>query len=98
MIEPTSADAPVIRHDRDIHRFATTVDGAKAYLDYRLEDRLMVVTHTWVPDEIGGRGIASRLVQAAFEHAREAGLRVRPDCPYVAAWSKRHPESHALLA
>ncbi|QDH70229.1 GNAT family N-acetyltransferase [Marilutibacter alkalisoli] len=88
---------PEIHHDVAVHRFATTVDGAKAYLDYQMDGRTMVVTHTWVPEPIGGRGIASRLVRAAFEYAREAGLKVRTQCSYAEAWSKRRPEYASLL-
>ena len=45
---------PPIHHDQDVHRFATTVDGERAYIDYRLEGGVMTLTHTWVPDAIGG--------------------------------------------
>ena len=100
-MNPTSAvppDAPAIHHDADIHRFATTVDGAKAYLDYRRTGELMTITHTWVPAEIGGRGIAGQLVRAALEHARSAGLKVEPACSYAAEWIRRHPDYASLLA
>ena len=86
-----------IRHDTDLQRFATTVDGVDAEVSYELEDGVMAITHTGVPDAIGGRGIAGELTRAAFEHARGAGLGVRPLCAYAAAWSKRHPEYADLL-
>jgi hypothetical protein len=88
---------PDIHHDTHVNRFATTVDATKAYLDYRMDGGTLVVTHTWVPEAIGGRGIASHLVRAAFEYARAAGLAVRPQCSYAAAWSQRHPEYTDLL-
>jgi hypothetical protein len=97
MTQHDPAADPTIHHDSGVHRFATTVEGAKAYLDYRLEEGTMTITHTWVPDEIGGRGIAGKLVKAAFEHARSTGLRVHPDCSYAAAWAQRHPEYVSLL-
>ncbi|MBW3550096.1 MAG: N-acetyltransferase [Proteobacteria bacterium] len=86
-----------IRHDTEVCRFATTVDGAKAYLDYEVDDGAMVITHTWVPDEIGGRGIAGMLVEAAFGHARAAGMQVRPVCSYAAGWANRNPQYSQLL-
>ena len=88
---------PSIHHDARSGRFSTTVDGQIAYLDTRLDGDRLVITHTWVPDAIGGRGIAGDLVRAAFEHARAAGLKVRPACSYAAAWSERHPEFSELL-
>ncbi|MGH8085410.1 MAG: GNAT family N-acetyltransferase [Lysobacter sp.] len=89
---------PDIRHQPDRRRFTTTVDGHEAELEYRIgDDGFMDITHVTVPDEIGGRGIASQLTLAAFEQARTDGLNVRPSCPYAAAWAERHPEFSQLL-
>lgn len=79
-----------IRHDADLQRFQTTVDGHDAEVTYEVEDGVMLITHTGVPDAIGGRGIAGELVRAAFDHARAEGMGVRPVCAYAAAWVKRH--------
>lgn len=87
-----------IRHDADARRFSTTVDGHEAEVNYELEGGVMRVTHTGVPEAIGGRGIAGELNRAAFEHARRNGLRVDPACAYAAAWAGRHREYADLLA
>lgn len=92
-----SHDAPTIRHDAAARRFATTVDGMDAFVDYEQRGDEMVITHTRVPEAIGGRGIAGALVQAAFAHARSTGWRVRPVCSYAAAWAERHPDVADLL-
>lgn len=86
-----------IEHDTEAHEFTTNVDGVQAHLVYHLEGHGMVITHTGVPDAIGGRGIAGELVQAAFEYARSQGWHVRPACSYAAAWVERHPEYNQLL-
>ena len=77
--------------------FTTSVDGVVAVLEYRREGNSMVIAHTGVPDEIGGRGIAGELVRAAFEYAKEQGWHVHPKCAYAAAWVERHPEYNQLL-
>jgi len=87
-----------IRHDLAAHRFTVTVDGVACVLDYRLEGTRMSITHTGVPEQVGGRGIASALVNAAFEAARAEGWKVAPACSYAAAWVLRHPEVATLLA
>jgi predicted GNAT family acetyltransferase len=56
------------------------------------------MTHTFVPGELRGRGLAEQLVRAALEHARAEKLRVVPACSYVAKYIERHPEYRALLA
>jgi predicted GNAT family acetyltransferase len=86
-----------IEHDPDAREFFTVVDGVQAQLVYHLEGTTLVITHTGVPDAIGGRGIAGELVQAAFEYARVQGLHVRPACSYAAAWVERHPEFNQVL-
>lgn len=89
---------PAISHDPGYQRFVTEADGHAAVLDYRMSGETLEITHTRVPEPIGGRGIAGALVQAAFEHARAHGLRVRPICSYAARWAERHPDVHDLLA
>lgn len=78
-------------------RFMAEVDGHQAYLDYEMDGAVMHITHTIVPEAIGGRGIASKLVRAAFEQARQEGWQVRPLCSYAAAWAAKHPEQADLV-
>ncbi|MDE2404253.1 MAG: N-acetyltransferase [Sphingomonadales bacterium] len=54
--------------------------------------------HTLVPEAIGGRGVAGRLVEALIADARAQGFKVIPTCSYVAAQFKRHPEWADLRA
>lgn len=76
--------------DRD--RFESTVDGHTAFLTYRREDDQIVLIHTEVPKELGGRGLGSELARAALEHARDNGLTVVPECPFVRSFLERHPD------
>ena len=48
--------------------------------------------HTLVSPEIGGRGVAAKLVEALVEDARNQGFKIDPQCSYVAAAFKRHPD------
>jgi hypothetical protein len=87
-----------VQHQPENQRFTVTVDGQEAEVNYRVADGVMSITHTGVPEAIGGRGIAGDLVRAAFDHARAEGLKVRPLCSYAEAWSQRHPEYADVLA
>ncbi len=88
-----------IRNNERQSQFETTIDGHTGYIAYDLEepDRI-VFTHTLVPPELEGRGIASAIAQHALDDARAKHLKVVPQCPYVASFIKRHPESEDLLA
>ena len=57
-----------------------------------------VAEHTLVPPEIGGRGVAARLVEALVADARAQGFKIVPDCSYVAVAFRRHPDWGDLLA
>jgi predicted GNAT family acetyltransferase len=58
----------------------------------------MMLVHTEVPPQLEGRGIASILVRAAFDHARQNGMDVLPVCSYVRTWIQRHPEFSSMVA
>lgn len=87
-----------IRHNESESRYETTIDGVVAYAAYDREgeDRI-VFTHTIVPDEISGRGVAGAIVKHALDDVRGRQLKVVPQCAYVAAYIKRHPEYEDLL-
>jgi predicted GNAT family acetyltransferase len=87
-----------IRHDATRHRFEATVDGELCTLDYELSSAVMVITHVRVPESVAGRGIAASLTEAALTIARASRWRVMPQCPYAAAYMKRHPAWNDLLA
>jgi uncharacterized protein len=86
-----------IQHDTALRQFFIVVDGQRCVLDYRFAAGTMTITHTGVPDAVGGRGIAAALTHTAFEHARAAGWKVVPACSYAAAYVRRHPEYRSLL-
>ncbi|MCS3808966.1 MULTISPECIES: GNAT family N-acetyltransferase [unclassified Xanthomonas] len=85
-------------HDSTQQRFVVDTEGHHAELVYQLEGARMTITHTLVPDAIAGRGIAAVLVEAALQHARQAGLKVVPACSYAAAYVRRHQQFQDLLA
>jgi predicted GNAT family acetyltransferase len=73
-------------------RFEAIVDGHRCVLDYRITGRILALDHAGVPPEVGNRGIAGALTRFALDSARERGMEVEPNCSYVAAWIRRHPD------
>lgn len=86
-----------IRHNTAARRFETQQEGSLAVLDYRQAAGVLTLVHTGVPSELEGQGIGGRLAKAALEYAREQGLQVIPQCPFVAAYIERHPEYADLV-
>src|SRR3954447_18150152 len=95
----TSATEESPVHDNPARRrYEKEIDGKTAMIVYRLHGDTITFTHTEVPPEFEGRGIAARMAHFALEDARARGLRVVPLCPYVAAYIRRHPEYQPLVA
>ena len=87
-----------VTHDSSLSRYTATVDGVLCVLDYQLQGNTMAITHTGVPSQVGGRGIAAALTKYALEDARARSWKVRPLCSYADAYIRRHPEYSDLLA
>ena len=78
-------------------RFEIEQDGRVAYLEYELSGSVITLSHTEIPKELRGKGLASELAKTALDWARERHLRVDVVCPSVAAYIERHPEYAALV-
>ncbi len=83
-----------IEHDESVPRFVALVEGQEAYLRYsRLPDGRLDFWRTFVPETLGGRGIAGQLVTFALDYAESEGLEVIPSCSYVARFIEKRSGS-----
>lgn len=87
-----------VTHNAIAQRYEMMVDGRLSVCEYELDAGRMVFTHTLVPSELRGRGIAEKLVRTALGDARTSGHKVVPACSYVAVFIQRHKEYQDLLA
>lgn len=88
-------------HERDEHRYRLAIDGSDdaALAYYRIDDNgHRVLTHTEVPYEFSGQGLASKLARAVFDDARASGTKLVLQCPFMAGWYARHPEYRDVVA
>ena len=83
-------------HNRTKSRFEMEVGGHLAVAEYRRAGDQMVFTHTEVPLQFRGRGLAERLVLFGLDAARQENLKVVPLCSYVAHVLQKHPEYRDL--
>jgi predicted GNAT family acetyltransferase len=88
---------PDVTDNRAEYEFELVVDGYRAVAAYQMEGDTIVFTHTIVPPPIEGRGVASKLIKAALDSARDRGLKVVPQCPFVRAYIERHPAYADLI-
>jgi predicted GNAT family acetyltransferase len=87
-----------VQHNTAASRYEAVVDGYLSVCEYEIDGARITFTHTVVPPELRGRGIAEQLVRAALADARAAGRKVVPACSYVAKFIERHQEFADLLA
>jgi len=86
------ADVHVVDNTRE-QRFELEVDGHLAELAYEVDGDRLVLVHTGVPDELGGRGLGGVLVQAAVDRARAEGLTLVPRCAFARSWLEKHADA-----
>lgn len=91
-VVPGWNSAPAAWHNREAGRFELEAEGKRSVAEYRIEDGRMIMTHTFVPPELRGRGLAEKVVRAALEYARAEKLQVVPQCSYVETFIRHHPE------
>jgi len=74
-------------------RFEIHLDGHVAFLTYEERKDEIVLLHTEVPKELGGRGLGGALAKAALQWARaQPGKTLVVLCPFVREYMRKHPE------
>jgi uncharacterized protein len=86
-----------IVNNRTRHRYELAVDGHIAATYYAIADGVITFIHTEVPPELGGQGIASKLIRGALDQVRAEGLKVIAQCPFVKAFIDKHADYQDLL-
>ncbi len=87
-----------IVHNEEKNRFETEVEGLISVVDYKKHDDVLLVTHTGVPSQLEGRGIAAALTKSLLNYIRNNGFKVNPICPYTKVYIERHPEYEDIVA
>jgi predicted GNAT family acetyltransferase len=85
-------NAMMVRHNAAQSRYELDTEHGVAAAVYRVQGDRAIFTHTEVPPEDEGKGIATRLVRTALDDTRRRGLKIVPACSFVAAFVRRHPE------
>lgn len=93
-------DAPIRHLEQDGGgAFIVERDGRRlAELTYTFDrDGTAVLNHTFVSDELRGRGMALRLTKSAVEWARRSDVKVVPVCSYARSVFQQHHELTDVL-
>lgn len=80
-------------------RYTVSLDGQLAgFVTYTRHGDVVTLVHTEVDDAFEGQGVGSGLARGTLDDLRRRGLRVRPQCPFMARFIQRHEEYTDLVA
>ena len=85
-----------VTDNRDERRYELPTEAGPATAAYEIDGATITFTHTVVPPAAEGHGVGSRLIAGALDDAHARGLKVVPQCPFVAAYLDKHPEAATL--
>lgn len=91
------SETPQVRDNAEAKRFELEADGRIAFAEYNRLSTGIVLTHTEVPPELEGRGLASAIFRFVVQTMRDRGQTVMPVCPVFALWLKKHAEAHDVV-
>jgi predicted GNAT family acetyltransferase len=91
-----------VRDNQERSRYEIYVgDKVAGFTEYVMHGKQIDLLHTEVEAKFEGHGLASRLISAMLDDARQRGLDVLPYCPFVRKFIARHadyldlvPEEH----
>lgn len=95
MTDPAKID---VRDNPDNQRYEVFVDDRVAgYAAYRSPPGQLVFMHTKVDTAYEGHGVGSALARNALDDVRRRGLKVVPQCPFISAYIRHHPDYLELV-
>lgn len=87
-----------IHHDSANQEFTAGPADQQAELAYSLPAAGIIdFVHTFVPENQRGQGVADELAQAGLAYARQAHLKVRTSCEFMASYVQQHHKEYADL-
>jgi predicted GNAT family acetyltransferase len=100
MDESSAGDRITVVDDPEESRYEATMRPAGAARDldglgvaaYARQGGTIMFLHTEVPESMSGHGVGQALARFALDDARRLGLEVVPQCPFIAAYIRRHRE------
>lgn len=75
----------------------TSGDDVIGHATYRWEGGRVIIEHTVVDPERREQGKGSALARGALDDLRSRGLKVVPQCPFIASFIEENPEYRDLV-
>ena len=92
MNEKNKTGIPEVINNQQTHQFEIRIEDKVAFIPYSLKEDMIALLHTEVPEELGGRGIGTKLALYALNYAKEHHLKIDLYCPFITKYVDGHPE------
>lgn len=90
-------DKVTVVNNKDKQRFELNLGTDIAYMEYRFQNNVKVLMHTYVPEKYRGKGNALKFIQQVLDDLRKAKTKVMVNCAAVSRFIKEHPEYNDLV-
>lgn len=89
-----------IKNDTKNQKFFIDIFGKECALKYEIVagDTILDLKMMFVPKNLRGQGVASRLVEYAIQFAKKNNFKVRGSCDYIQEYLETHKEHHEMIA
>lgn len=87
-----------IKHDNKSNKFFVLIGGKESSLRYeKMNHNVLDAKLMFVPKNMRGQGIASRLVEQVISYAKKNGQKIKPTCSYIQEYLESHPKHKDIL-
>jgi hypothetical protein len=78
--------------------YGDSEENPSAEMSYVLTgEKLMIIDHTYVSEELKGQGVGNRLLNEVVDWARNEGRKIMPLCPFAKAQMEKHASFHDMI-
>ena len=84
-------------HLPDQQQFRLKVQGETCFVNYRMNNNLMYLTHSEVPHALRGQGAGKELVEKTFEFIEAHDIKAVAVCSYIRAVAMRSPKWSQII-
>ena len=84
-------------HNESESKYEYHIDGHIAYITYDDQNGEMHLTHTIVPEELAGKGLARTLLEDVLQEIKKENKKAVAQCSYIIKYQEKHPEASDLF-
>ena len=86
-----------LRDNPDKSRFEFDLEGQLGIVEYILAKVRIYLTHSEVPESLGGKGYGSLITKLTLEHVKASGLKLVSKCPFITSYIKKHAQWQEIV-